>query len=124
MAQVKMSKHAQLTIEFLSNFLLTLLLISLFAGGLLLIKKHAIEQTKEQLLLTKLQEIQQELDVYLTSNYLTWKERIQKIRASCSEDLCYKLVNNTIILEYNDSNYNKTLVGRTLSYKDVDNEAV
>lgn len=115
--------RAQIAFEFLSNFLLVLVVITLFANAFSVAQQRIIEQTKKSTLLLELQETSQEFDVYLTSGYLTEKERIQQIEI-CSETICYKLVNNTLVLEFTDAENTKAMVARVLSYPGVINEPV
>ena len=121
------NQKGQITIELLMNILLAITLVGLFLGATFAIQKHALHQTKKLNLLIELQEIAEQFNLYFNSAYLTKSESMHYLSQTeflCQNQVCYKLVNNTIVAEYDENGEKRILVAHTLLYKDVGYEPV
>jgi hypothetical protein len=121
------TKKAQVALEFLTNLLLISIAVALFMNAVFAIEKQAAAETKKFSLLLKLQRLAQQFDGYLNSAYLSENERqhyLQTTDLGCKDGVCYRLVNNVVVAEYEIDGTKKSIVARTIIYKEVSNEPI
>lgn len=121
---------AQLTFELLMNVLLGIAVIALLSQGLASLQQGASSHAYTAALLTKTNSIAQEFNCYVNGAYLTDTEKFHYAgdNLGCVNDagpkplvvvntVCYKLVNNSIVAEYQEGNKTKRVNVHTLVYK-------
>lgn len=110
---------AQLTFELLINVLLGIAVIALLGQGLASLQQGASSHAYTAALLTKTNSIAQEFNCYVNGAYLTDTEKFHYAgdNLGCANNVCYKLVNNSIVAEYQEGNKTKMINVHTLVYK-------
>ncbi len=113
------TKRAQLTVEFMANFIIFLSIVSILLGAVFHVHSLAVQKIESSKNLIKLQQIALQLNEYVNCVYLSKEEYIHYLEhdvLSCKkeEGVCYYKGNETLILSYTVKGTKKILKAYTL----------